>query len=100
MDNNLTTNLITTSHSIQVMRQINEVEAKNWLKGWLEPITSLLLWVIPLVAVISILIVFIGWYGKDEREKRQQPFFKTIKTHLIVLAVAESFTTILKILGL
>lgn len=94
------TQAVTSKVGTHVMRAINTEEAKSWLKGWLDPITSLLLWLIPLIAVISILIAFVGWYGKDEREKQQQPFFKTVKTHIIVLVIAESLTTILKILGL
>ncbi|MBW9213110.1 MULTISPECIES: hypothetical protein [Terrabacteria group] len=94
------TYLLTSSTGVHVKAAIDTMAAKQWLKSWLDPITTLLLWLIPTVAIISMLIAFVGWYGKDEREKQQQPFFKIAKTHIIVLVIAESLTTILKILGL
>ena len=74
--------------------------AKDWISSWTKPITDFALWLIPIVALISLLVAFIRWYTLDEREKEQKPFMKILKNHLFALIIAESITTILKILGL
>lgn len=73
--------------------------AKALIQSYTTPITNLALWLIPVIALISLLVSFAKWYMLDDREKDQNPFSKTLKKHLIALAIAESLSTILKILG-
>lgn len=79
---------------------MNEQAFKDWVTTYTTPITNALLWILPILAVISALIGFVSWLGKSENEREQQPWFKPLKNLMIGLLVAESIIIIFKIFGL
>lgn len=74
--------------------------AKEEVEKWTTPLTSFLLWAVPLVTAIVILIAGIAWMTKDEETREQKPFLKTMKQIIIVAVICELVIAILKIFGI
>lgn len=74
--------------------------AQSTAKKYIDPITTFLMWVVPLVAVIVCLISFVKWFVMDEDEKERHKPFRMIKKIIIVTIIAELITTLFKIFGL
>lgn len=75
-------------------------EAYALVNSFLSPITSFLLILVPIVAAAVALWSYISWAMKDEDEREQRPYFKSLKKILIGAIIAESVTVIFKIFGL
>lgn len=75
-------------------------ELKNWISGYITPLTQVLLWAVPLVAALAILIKGIGWFQKDSEGEQQKPFWSSVKGIIIVAVVLESVSLILTIFGI
>jgi len=80
--------------------QFNEKKAKETAKAWLNPIMSWALWVIPVCGIVRIAIAGIGWYQKDEQEREQNPFHRTIITYVKWTIIIEMIPVIYTIFGL
>lgn len=78
----------------------NGEEAKNFVNSFVQPLTSFLLWAVPVSAIAVCLLSGIGWFTKDEEEKERKPFIKSLKPILYVTLICESITVIFKIFGL
>ena len=90
---NLKTAVIMTPY---VLDGFNSGLAQSTAKKYIDPITTFLMWVVPLVAVIVCLISFV----MDEDEKERHKPFRMIKKIIIVTIIAELITTLFKIFGL
>ena len=65
---NLKTAVIMTPY---VLDGFNSGLAQSTAKKYIDPITTFLMWVVPLVAVIVCLISFVKWFVMDEDEKER-----------------------------
>lgn len=83
-----------------ILDGFNSSLAQSTAKKYIEPITTFLMWVVPLVAVIVCLISFVKWFVMDEDEKERHKPFRMIKKIIIVTIIAELITTLFKIFGL
>lgn len=83
-----------------VLDGFNSGLAQSTAKKYIDPITTFLMWVVPLVAVIVCLISFVKWFVMDEDEKERHKPFRMIKKIIIVTIIAELITTLFKIFGL
>lgn len=80
--------------------QFNSGEAQNAASNILTPMIDFGLWIIPSVATVSIIVAGVIWLCKDEDEKENKPFTKTLKRILIVAVAIESVQVILRIFGI
>lgn len=75
--------------------------AQSAAGGFMDPLTTFLLWAIPGVAALAALFSAVGWYTKDEEEKENKKYTtKVLKPIVIVGIIAESIVVILKIVGI
>lgn len=77
----------------------NEAAAKEFVLKFSQPLTSFLMWAIPIGTVLACLITYVLWLGKDEDAKEQKPVFKSIKNIVSAAVIVYSINTILKIFG-
>ena len=63
-------------------------------------VTALLLLLVPVVAIAAALYTYIQWALKDEDERDQRPYGKSLKKIILGAVIAESITIIFKIFGL
>lgn len=78
----------------------NEAAAKDLITSFVTPLTSFLLWAVPVIAAAACLAAYLGWVGKDEDEKEQKPIAKQLKKIIFWAVVVESISAIFKIFGL
>ena len=78
----------------------NEAAAKDLITSFVTPLTSFLLWAVPVTAAAACLAAYLRWVGKDEDEKEQKPIAKQLKTIIFWAVVVESIRAIFKIFGL
>lgn len=83
-----------------VLSGFNSGLAQSTAKKYIEPLTTFLMWIVPLVAVIVCLVSFVKWFVMDEDEKERHKPFRMIKKIIIVTIIAELITTLFKIFGL
>lgn len=67
---------------------------------YISPLTSFLLLLVPVVAIAAALYTYIQWALKDEDERDQRPYGKSLKKIILGAVIAESITIIFKIFGL
>lgn len=78
----------------------NEDEAKSLVETFFKPLTSFLLWFVPLAALAASIWVYIKWTGKDEAEQEQKPWSKSVVKIVTGAVVVEALSAIMKIFGL
>lgn len=78
----------------------NENGFKEETKSWADPITSYLLWVVPLCGVVSAILVGVFWLMHDEEYREQHPLKKRLVVVIIATIVIELIPTIYKLLNL
>ncbi len=83
-----------------VLAGFNLGEAQNFIKSYTDPLTTFLLWFLPIGGAIVSVVVIITWFGKDEDEREQRKPGKTLKKIWFWLAIGMGITTIFKILGI
>ena len=80
--------------------KIDEGKAKNLVLGLINPIVSIGLWLVPLLALIACIFSYISWLIKDEDEKERHKPFRLIKKIIIGTVIVESIMTIFAIFGI
>lgn len=78
--------LIKTSNVIAAVT-INQQQAQSDIKNITDPISNILLWAALPLTGLSIGWAYMTWSGKDEEEKEQMPFVKSVKKHLIAFVI-------------
>lgn len=78
----------------------NEGEAKSLVETFFKPLTSFLLWFVPLAALAASIWVYIKWTGKDEAEQEQKPWSKSVVKIVTGAVVVEALSAIMKVFGL
>lgn len=74
--------------------------AKSLVESFMTPLTSFLLWAVPIAAIAACLASYISWAAKDDDEKEQKPVAKTIKKIIFWAVIAEMISAIFKVFGL
>ena len=78
----------------------NTGEAENLVKSFTDPLTTFLLWAVPIICVIACIARYVSWAAKDDDEQQQKPIWKSIKNYIFWAVIVESVSAIMKILGL
>lgn len=78
----------------------DEAAAKALVEQFMTPLTSFLLWAVPIAAIAACLASYISWATKDDDEKEQKPVAKTIKKIIFWAIIAEMISAIFKVFGL
>lgn len=78
----------------------NEGAAKSLVETFFKPLTSFLLWFVPLAALAASIWVYIKWTGKDEAEQEQKPWSKLVVKIVTGAVVVEALSAIMKVFGL
>ena len=73
---------------------------KSTAQGLINPITTAALWIIPILGGCVILWQGIMWLQKDDDEKEQKPFRKTLKRDMMWIIGLELVPVLFKIFGL
>ncbi len=92
--------LASTIHVEAATPKFNEAQAKSTLMEWLTPIMNIALWVIPVAAIARIGIAGISWLQKDEQEREQNPFHRTLINYIKWTVIIEMIPLIFTIFGL
>lgn len=80
--------------------KLNVDEAQNAVLGISEPITTLAMWLIPIITGIVLLYSGLTWLMKDEEEREQKPFVKNAKKIIIVAVFLMAVPVLLRIFGI
>lgn len=83
-------------NSVSAAVTFNQGQATSDIKGLLDPIANFLIIISLPATICSIIFSYITWTGKDEEEKEQLPFHKTIKKHIIAFVLCGLAGAILK----
>lgn len=89
---------VMTTHADEIT--FDEEEAKNLVETFFKPLTSFLLWFVPLAALAASILVYIKWTGKDEAEQEQKPWSKSVVKIVTGAIVIEALSAIMKVFGL
>lgn len=80
--------------------KFDEAKATETAKEWLNPLMSWGLFVIPVAGIVRITIAGISWLQKDEQEREQNPFHRTLITYVKWTIIIEMIPVIYTIFGL
>ncbi|MGN1182943.1 MAG: hypothetical protein ACI4SR_08065 [Faecalibacillus sp.] len=83
-----------------VMASINEAELENWIKGYTDPITNVLIWLIPIGGVLASLVTIVVWFAKDEELKQRDNPIRIVKKIVFWCLIGEGIIAIFKALGI
>lgn len=83
-----------------ILSGFNKGEAMNFVKTYTDPLTSFLLWAVPVIAIIAAIISGITYLIKDEEDRDRKKFSKELKRILFVAIIIESISVIFKIVGI
>lgn len=73
---------------------------QNWVTGYLDPIKTLLLFLIPIVLAIYLLVKAFEWWQKEAEGENPRPYWVTVKKGVIVGIIAMSIDILLVIFGI
>lgn len=79
---------------------INETELEKWIKGYTDPITNVLIWLIPIGGILASLVTIVVWFTKDEELKQRDNPIRIIKKIVFWCLVGEGIIVIFKALGI
>lgn len=83
-----------------ILTGINESELENWIKGYTDPITNILIWLIPIGGVIASLVTIVIWFTKDEELKQRDNPIRIVKKIVFWCLIGEGIIAIFKALGI
>lgn len=83
-------------NSVSAAVSFNQSQATSDIKALLDPIANVMMIVALPIAICSGGYAYFTWNGKDEEEKEQMPFHKTIKKITIAFVLFGLLGTILK----
>lgn len=74
--------------------------AEGAATGFMTPLTSTALWLVPVMTGLVLIISGLSWLTKDEDEKENKPFLKTFKRIITVAIIIECVPVLLRIFGI
>lgn len=82
-----------------VLSKIDVEGIKTLLSPYFEDFTTILLWVIPVIAGVCALVSSVKWFAKDEDEREQKPLEKTLWKIGIYAVIVELIPVLYKLFG-
>ena len=80
-----------------IVGAINKAELQKWIKGYTDPVIDILIWLIPIGAVLASLATLAVWFTKDdelkEREKPSRIFWAFVGTGIVAIFKALGITS-------
>ena len=55
-----------------IVGAINKAELQKWIKGYTDPVIDILIWLIPIGAVLASLATLAVWFTKDDELKERE----------------------------
>ncbi len=83
-----------------IVGAINKGALQNWIKGYTDPVIDVLIWVIPIGAVLSSLATLAVWFTKDDELKEREKPSRIIKKIVFWAFVGTGIVAIFKALGI
>lgn len=83
-------------NSVSAAVSFNQGQATTDVQALLDPIANVMIGISIPLAICSAGYSYFTWNGKDEEEKEQMPFHKSIKKHVIAFVLFGLLSTILK----
>lgn len=83
-----------------VVGAINKGELEKWIKGYTDPVIDILIWLIPIGAVLSSLATLAVWFTKDDELKEREKPSRIIKKIVFWAFVGTGIVAIFKALGI
>ena len=62
-----------------IVGAINKAELQKWIKGYTDPVIDILIWLIPIGAVLASLATLAVWFTKDDELKEREKPSRIIK---------------------
>ena len=78
----------------------NKAELQKWIKGYTDPVIDILIWLIPIGAVLASLATLAVWFTKDDELKEREKPSRIIKKIVFWAFVGTGIVAIFKALGI
>lgn len=83
-----------------VSSAVDTAALQNWITGYLDPVKTILLFVIPIILAIYLILKAIEWWQKEAEGENPRPYWVTVKKGVIVGIIAMSVDILLVIFGI
>ena len=83
-----------------IVGAINKAELQKWIKGYTDPVIDILIWLIPIGAVLASLAKLAVWFTKDDEIKEREKPSRIIKKIVFWAFVGTGIVAIFKALGI
>ena len=83
-----------------IVGAINKAELQKWIKGYTDPVIDILIWLIPIGAVLASLTTLAVWFTKDDELKEREKPSRIIKKIVFWAFVGTGIVAIFKALGI
>lgn len=83
-----------------IVGAINKAELQKWIKGYTDPVIDILIWLIPIGAVLASLATLTVWFTKDDELKEREKPSRIIKKIVFWAFVGTGIVAIFKALGI
>ena len=83
-----------------IVGAINKAELQKWIKGYTDPVIDILIWLIPIGAVLASLATLAVWFTKDDELKEREKPSRIIKKIVFWAFVGTGIVAIFKALGI
>lgn len=83
-----------------VSSAVDTAALQNWITGYLDPVKTILLFVIPIILAIYLILKAIEWWQKEAEGENPHPYWVTVKKGVIVGIIAMSVDILLVIFGI
>ncbi len=91
--------IVATMNPIFAAPGVNEEELKSLVGDFVDPISNVLIWVVPAVAVIGAAILGIKFFFKNEQEQEEFDLVGKFVKYGIVASILQSIAIVFKIFG-
>lgn len=83
-----------------VSSAVDTAALQNWITSYLDPVKTILLFVIPIILAIYLILKAIEWWQKEAEGENPRPYWVTVKKGVIVGIIAMSVDILLVIFGI
>ena len=83
-----------------IVGAINKAELQKWIKGYTDPVIDILIWLIPIGAVLASLATLAVRFTKDDELKEREKPSRIIKKIVFRAFVGTGIVAIFKALGI
>lgn len=91
--------IVATMNPIFAAPGVNEEELKTLVGDYVNPISNVLIWLVPIVAVIGAAILGLRFFFKNEQEQEEYDLMGKFVKYGIVASILQSIAVVFKIFG-